>query len=67
MQPRVAGEDTPELTLGNAERVRRLAAPVEDTGNHSRVAQASRVRGAAPFALLDFELDSFAGHFGGEV
>jgi hypothetical protein len=47
--------------------VRRLAASVKDTRDHALGPQAACVGGAAPFARLDLELDSFAGHFGGEV
>ena len=64
---RVAGERAPKLTLGNAERMRRLAAPVEDAGHEAFVAQAPCVGGAAALARLDLELDSFSGHFGAQV
>jgi hypothetical protein len=47
--------------------MRRLTAPVEDAGYEALAAQAPRIGGAAPLALLDLELDSFSGHFGGEV
>jgi hypothetical protein len=67
VRARVAGQRAPELTLGHAERVRRLAASVEDTGDHALSAQAPCVGGPAPFAGLHLELDSFSGHFGAEV
>ena len=57
----------PELTLGHAERVRRLAASVENARDEPLGPEPACVGGAAPFARLDLELDSFAGHTGGEV
>jgi hypothetical protein len=47
--------------------MRRLAAPVQNSGHEALVAQAPRVGGAATLARLDLELDSFSGHFGAEV
>jgi hypothetical protein len=67
VRPRVAGEGTPKLALWHKERMRRLAAPVEHAWDHALSAQATRIGGTAPFARLDLELDSFAGHFGAEV
>jgi hypothetical protein len=44
-----------------------LAASVENAGNEPLRTEAPRVGGAAPFAGLDLQLDSFTGHIGGEV
>ena len=62
-----ARQHPPQLTLGNADRVRLLPAPVEDAGDHAVLAQAARVAGAPLLALLHLETDPFAGHTGGEV
>ena len=67
MQAGVAGERAPKLALVHAERMRRLAAPVEHARHQALAAQSPRIGGAATLALLDLELDSFTGHFGGEV
>jgi hypothetical protein len=47
--------------------VRLHAAAVEDAGNEALATQATGVGRAAPFALFHLQLDSFTGHFGGEV
>ena len=67
VQPRVAGERAPQLSLVHDERVRGLATPIEHAWHEALVPQAPRVGGAAPLALRHLELDSFTGHFGGEV
>ena len=67
VRPRVARQRAPKLALVHEERMRCLAAPVEDAGHEALVAQAPCVSGAAALARLDLELDSFSGHFGGEV
>jgi hypothetical protein len=67
MQPRVAGQRAPQLSLMHDKRVRSLPTPIEHAWHEALVPQASRVGGAAPLALCDLELDSFTGHFGGEV
>ena len=67
VQTRVAGQRAPQIALGHEERVRLLAAPVEHARHETLCAQAPRVGGAAPFALGDLQLHSFAGHVGGEV
>ena len=67
MQPRVAGQRAPQLPLVHDERVRSLSTPVEHARHEALVPQAPRIGGAAPLALRDLELDSFTGHFGGEV
>ena len=67
VQAGVAGQRAPELALGHAERMGRLAAPVEDAWDEPLVAQAPRVRRTAALALGDFQLHAFAGHLGGEV
>jgi len=56
-----------ELALVHDEWVRRFPAPVEHARHEALAAQAPRIGGAAPFALLHLELYSFTGHFGGEV
>jgi hypothetical protein len=45
----------------------RLPAPVEDAGDHPRLAQALGVARTTLLALLDFQTNAFAGHTGGEV
>ena len=67
VQAGVAGQRAPKVALGHdrthaascrARRERRVRDPR---------AQAPRVGGAAPFALVDLQLHSFARHVGGEV
>ena len=67
MQPRGSGEDAPQLTFGDADRVRRLSPAVQDARNEPLAAQAARIGGTFPLALAHLQLDSFAGHDGGEV
>jgi hypothetical protein len=63
----LAGECAPQVALGNAKRVRRLAAPVEHARDEALLAQAPGVGGAAALARLHLELHPFPGHVGGEV
>ena len=65
VQAALAGEHAPQLALGDADRMRLLAAAVEDAGDESFAAQAARVGGAAALALFHLQLDPFARHFGG--
>src|SRR5262249_12016430 len=66
VQAALASQNTTELALGDADRVRLLAVAVEDAGNEALTAQAARVSRAASLALLDLQLDSFSGHSGAE-
>jgi hypothetical protein len=59
----LAGEHPPQLTLGYADRMRLLAAAVEDARDESLAAEAPRIGRAARLALLHLQLDSFACHF----
>jgi len=67
VQARAAGQRPPQISLGDAERVRRLASTVEDARNQALLPHSPRVGGASPVALADLEFHSFAGHIGGEV
>jgi hypothetical protein len=67
VQARGTGQHTPQLALGNADRVRLLAVAVEDTGDEPFPAQTARVGGATPLALTHLQFDPFAGHDGCEV
>src|SRR6266511_3399701 len=66
MRAGVAGEHAPKLALVHAERVRRLAAPVEDTGDEALLPQAPGIGGAARLTLLNLESNPLTGH-GGRV
>ena len=48
----VARQRAPEVALGHADRVRCLAVAVEHAGDEPLLAQAPRIGGAAPLALL---------------
>jgi hypothetical protein len=65
VKPALSRQDAAELALGDADRVRLLAAAVEDAGDEALTAQAPSVGRATVLALLHLQLDSFAGHFGG--
>ena len=67
VQPLSAGQHAPQLSLGNADRVRLLAAPVEHGRNQPLLAQAARFGGAAALALLYLQLHSLAGHRRGSL
>ena len=67
VQPGRAGQDAPELPLGNGDRMGMLSASVEDAGDQPRLAQALGVARASLLALLDLQTNAFAGHTGGEV
>jgi hypothetical protein len=62
-----AGQHPAQLALGHADRVRLLAAPVEDARNQPLLAQAARLGGAAALALLYLQLHSLAGHRRGSL
>ena len=67
VQAAVTGEHPAQLPLGHGERMRRLAATVQNAWDQALPAQTARVGRTAPFALLDFQLDSLTSHDGGEV
>lgn len=62
VQPCGARQCLAKLPLGDAECVRRLAAPVQDAGDQALPAQAAGSRGAVRLAGLDLDLDSFPCH-----
>src|SRR5215203_3625550 len=61
-----AGQRPPEVSLGHADRVRRLPAPVEDAGYQAFAPKAARFPRADLLAFLDLEFDSLGSH-GGKV
>jgi hypothetical protein len=61
----VAAQGAPQVALVDADRVRRLAAAVEDAGDLAGAAEAARVGGAATLALGHGQLDSLTGHGAG--
>ncbi len=63
----VARQHAPELAFLDTDRVRLLAAPIEDAGDHPVLAQPPGLPRPAVLALLNFQTDPFAGHTGGEV
>ena len=62
VQAVAAGEHAPQLTLGDADRLRVLAATVEHARDQPLLAQAARLRGASALAVLHLQLHSLAGH-----
>jgi hypothetical protein len=62
-----AGQDAAQLPLGDADRMRRVPASVQDTRDQTLPAQPTGRGGTARLALADFQLDSFSGHSGGGV
>ena len=66
MKAVIACQYPPQLPLLDANSMRLLPAPVEDTRDHSFAAQAPRIAGSPALALAYGQLDSLAGH-GGEV
>jgi hypothetical protein len=66
VQAMAAGEHAPQLALGDADRVRLLAVPVENAGDDPGTAQPPGLARPALLALLNFQTDPFAGHTGGE-
>jgi hypothetical protein len=67
VEPAGAGEHTAQLALGNRDRVRSVAAPVEHAGDETVPAHATRFARAVALALLHLQLDPLAGHTGGGV
>jgi len=67
VQARVAREHAPQLALRDRDRVRFLAAPVEDARDQPLLAQTARFGGAATFALRYLQLHPFAGHRRGSL
>jgi hypothetical protein len=65
VEPSGTGQRAAKLALTDADRVRVLAAPVEDARDQTLAAQAPRRGGAAQLALLYLDLDSFTGHGAG--
>jgi len=51
VQAVIARQHAPQLPLVDADRMRLLSAPVEDTGDHSFTPQAPRVAGSPALAL----------------
>ena len=62
VQAVVAGQDAAQLALLHDERVRLLAAAVEDAGDHPGRAQTARLRATRGLARLHAQLYAFAGH-----
>ena len=63
VQAALSRQNTTKVALRNADRVRLLAAAVQDAGDEPFTPQAACVGRAARLALLHLQLDSFAGHF----
>ena len=62
-----AGQDAAEVTLADAERLRRLAAPVKNARDRPCSAQTARSRAPAVLPRLHFQLDAFSSHTGSPV
>ena len=61
-----AGQRAPQLSLGHADRMRRLPSPVKDAGYQAFAPKAARLARADLLAFLDLEFDSLGSH-GGKV
>ncbi len=62
-----AGQHAPELALGNADRVRRIAVPVDDPGDQAAAAQPAGLARARVLTRRHLQLDPLTGHFGRAV
>jgi hypothetical protein len=67
VQAVIARQRLPQLTLLDAEGVRVITVPVEDSGDEPARAKTSRGGAAAQLAFLDLQPDALVRHSGGQV
>jgi hypothetical protein len=67
MQAVIARQRLPQFALLDAEGVRVIAVPVEDSGDESARAKTPRGGAAAQLAFLDVQPDALVRHSGGQV